>query len=153
MVLESYQMNNRSNYEHPLKGLVCFNFYRGWRGISEYYRSYLPKNVSAQQSYILELCELDRPTLINELAESLEIDNSAISNMLKRMEAAQLIKREIRPENRRETLVFLTNKGTTTRDEVREVMLKADKKLQELIPQSKIKDLMEIVDQVRNLKI
>lgn len=134
-----------------LKELVCFNFYCGWRGISEFYKHYLPDGVSAQQTYILELCELDSGVLVGQLAKSLEIDDSAISSMLRRMESATLIKRLISPTNRRQTQVFLTTQGYELRETIRSVMEKADEKLRSVIPQTKIDELIGTVELLRKL--
>lgn len=134
-----------------LKELVCFNFYCGWRGISEFYKNYLPDGVSAQQTYILELCDLDNGVLVGQLAKALEIDDSAISSMLRRMESAALIKRLVSPANRRQTLVFLTLQGFELRENIRSVMEKADEKLREVIPQSKINELISTVELLRKL--
>ncbi|UVM50479.1 MarR family transcriptional regulator [Pseudomonas sp. B21-015] len=104
-------MARNSNAEPVLRNLFCFNFYRGWRGISEFYRKYLPEGISAQQSYLLELCQTDKGILVGDIAHQLEIDISAVSGLLKRMEGSSLIRREVLPSNRRQTLVFLTLQG------------------------------------------
>tara|TARA_A200000159_G_scaffold159823_1_gene178986 strand:- start:182 stop:619 length:438 start_codon:yes stop_codon:yes gene_type:complete len=138
--------------ESLLRELVCFNFYRGWRGISEYYRKSLPVGVSAQQSYILELCARDEPVHVTQIANALEIDISAISGMLRRMEKSGLIRRTVEPDNRRQTQVYLTETGEQLRDKVRREMERADAALRELIPQKKINELIDIVDRIRKLR-
>lgn len=137
--------------EKMLKELICFNFYRGWRGISEFYRTSLPQGVSAQQSYIIELCDADQGVLVSQIANALEIEMSAISGMLRRMEANGIIRRETRSENRRQTLVFLTKSGVRLRKQVRTRMIEADKELRRIIPASKIRELISVVDRIRSL--
>lgn len=144
-------LDSKDIYESKLRELVCFNFYRGWRGISDYYRKSLPAGVSAQQSYILELCDHDEPLHVTDLANALEIDISAISGMLRRMEKSGLIRREVEPGNRRQTQVFLTETGEELRRKVRREMARADTVLRELIPQKKIAELIDIVDRIREL--
>lgn len=107
-------MARNSNVEPVLRNLFCFNFYRGWRGISEFYRNYLPVGISAQQSYLLELYKTDEGILVGDIAHQLETDISAVSGLLKRMESSGLIRREVLPSNRRQTLVFLTLQGGRT---------------------------------------
>lgn len=144
-------MSNSNDAELALRELVCFNFYRGWRGISEYYRKYLPDGISAQQSYILELCDREHGVLVSYIARALEIDISAISGMLRRMESSNLIRRETQPDNRRQTLVYLTSEGEVLRERVRTEMEEADAILRQRIPQAKIDQLIEIVDSIRQL--
>lgn len=145
-------MSQEHNPESLLRELVCFNFYRGWRGISEYYRKSLPTGVSAQQSYILELCDCAEPVHVGRIAQALEIDISAISAMLRRMEKTGLIRREVEPNNRRQTQVYLTESGEALRDLVRSEMEHADTALRALIPQAKIDELIDIVDRIRALR-
>ncbi len=144
-------MSQELDPELFLRELVCFNFYRGWRGISEYYRKSLPTGVSAQQSYILELCDRVEPVHVGRIAQALEIDISAISAMLRRMEKSGLTRREIEPDNRRQTQVYLTESGEKLRDQVRSEMEQADVALRALIPQPMIDELIDIVDRIRTL--
>ena len=139
------------NSEPVLRSLFCFNFYRGWRGISEFYRKYLPDGISAQQSYLLELCKTDEGILVGEIAHQLEIEMSAVSGLLKRMESSGLVRREVAPHNRRQTLVYLTAEGEELRREVHTAMMVADKQLSKAIPQEDKLALMKVVDQIRVL--
>lgn len=134
-----------------LRDLVCFNFYRGWRGISEYYRAFLPSNVSAPQSYVLEVCEESSGITVGKIAEALEIDLPAISSLLRRMESTGMVRREVLPENRRHTLVFLTKQGAEVRAQVRSSMVQADRELGKLISQKDTLQLIRIVDKVREV--
>jgi DNA-binding MarR family transcriptional regulator len=134
-----------------LRDLVCFNFYRGWRGISEYYRAFLPSNVSAPQSYVLEVCDESSGITVGKIAEALEIDLPAISSLLRRMESSGMIRREVLPENRRHTLVFLTPYGAEIRAQVRSSMVQADRELGKLISQQEVLQLICIVDKIRDV--
>lgn len=131
-----------------LRTLTCFNFYRGWRGISEYYRHYLPEGVSAQQSYILELCDVEEGIDVGTLAGFLEIDSPAISSMLRRMEASGLVRREVMASNRRRTLVFLTQAGKIIRDDIRSRVSKADKELLKHLSEAESEQLALIVEKI-----
>lgn len=143
--------NEETEVGIQLRELVCFNFYRGWRGITEYYRKLLPEGISAQQSYILEICDREKGVLVSHIAQALEIDISAISSMLRRMENTNLIRRKVQPENRRQTVVYLTKQGEALREKIREDMMEADIALRKVIPQPMIDGLIKIVDRVRIL--
>ncbi len=147
------QVSKKKNEDaFALKGLICFNFYRGWRGISEYYRKSLPPGISPQQSYILEICDIDNGVQVSYIANILEIDISAISGMLRRMEVSGLIRREIQSDNRRQILVYLTKDGEIMKSKVMEAMLKADVVLRASISQSMIDSLIETVNRIRKLE-
>jgi MarR family transcriptional regulator, organic hydroperoxide resistance regulator len=131
-----------------LRKMVCFNFYRGWRGISAYYRHYLPEGVSAQQTYVLELCEVDAGVDVGTVANALEIDSPAVSSLLRRMEASSLVRRQVVTNNRRRTLVFLTEEGAKLREEWRERACEADRELFKSFTSADVQQLASLVDKI-----
>lgn len=144
-------MNHADLQSSPLRGLICFNFYRGWRGISEFYRGFLPDGVSAQQTYVLELCEENCGVVVSDIAAMLEIDPPAVSSLLGRMEKSGLIRRVVMQTNRRHTQVFLTKAGSKMRDRIRAAMAKADAKLEAFVSQKDIERLVMLVDKIRTV--
>lgn len=144
-------MDTGATDDLALKGLICFNFYRGWRGISEFYRRYLPEGVSAQQTYVLELCQPDQPIGVGEIASQLEIDVPAVSALLGRMEKNRLIRREVLASNRRHTCVFLTQEGGELRQAIRQRMAAADQHLLRSVTAEEVEQLSRLVDKLRAL--
>lgn len=67
--------------------------------------------------------ELNNP---KEIANQLGIENSTISGILERMEAKELIKREIDPNDRRYIQVFLTEKARKLEMPVNETVKKVN---------------------------
>ncbi len=134
-----------------LKSLICFNFYRGWREISEFYRRYLPDGISAQQTYVLELCSTEHQVGVGDIARQLEIDVPAISSLLGRMERNGLIRREVLASNRRHTCVFLTEQGAAVRDKVRSQMEAADRHLFSHLSQKDLDQLILLVDKIKEV--
>ena len=131
--------------------LICFNFYKGWQAINAFYSHFLPEGTSPQQSYILEACDPDKATTVSDIVTQLDSDKSAISNMLKRMDAAGLIRREVVPTNRRMTYVFLTKKGVQLKNEVRRSMKEADRVLSNALTQSEKSSLFKMVSKIKSL--
>lgn len=84
----------------PYDNLVCFNFYRGWRGVQEFYASAFPDNLNPQRLYIIDLC-LEEGKRVSDIAEIMQIDDAAISNILRRMEKDNLIVRRKSPTDKR----------------------------------------------------
>ncbi|MEX0730476.1 MAG: MarR family winged helix-turn-helix transcriptional regulator [Aquisalimonadaceae bacterium] len=132
-----------------LRHFVCFNFYRGWRGISEFYRPWLPPGVSPQQSYVLELCDESRGKTVGSIASGLEIDPPAVSSLIGRMERSGLVRRELDPGNRRYTLVFISPAGVELRARVRESMARADNQLRKHFTEQDLQQLVRLVDKIQ----
>jgi len=142
-------MSDSEKNPSDLKQHICFNFYSGWRQITEYYRRYLPDGVSLQQQYILEMCDIKLGLQVKQIAMNLALDNPAVSGLLRRMEQSDLIQRVVKPENRRETLVFLTAAGLKLKKALRRDMARSEKELNESISKEELNSLIKINDKVR----
>ncbi len=105
--------------ETNLNQHLCFNLYRGWREISSFYKDALGNDVSPQNVYILELCELDKEITMNELSNAMHLDGSAVSTLISRMEKKSLVMREHGVKDRRVVFVKLTKKGYDFRENLR----------------------------------
>lgn len=108
----------------PYDNLVCFNFYRGWRAVQEFYGSAYPDTLNPQRHYIVGLCT-DEAKRVSEIAEMMQIDDAAISNILRRMEKDNLITRSKSPTDGRSIEVRTTTYGV-------ELATETEKKLQAL---------------------
>jgi DNA-binding MarR family transcriptional regulator len=102
-----------------LNAYVCFNFYKGWREVSAFYKDVLGNDVSPQNVYILESCDLEEQLTMQQLAAKLQLDGSAVSTLVSRMEKKGLLKRTHGTEDRRTVFVQLTKEGDDLRNELR----------------------------------
>lgn len=66
--------------------------------------------LSTKQQVILELLRVKNRT-VNEIAHFLSITASAASQLISKLEKQEYVKREINPDNRREIIVQLGEKG------------------------------------------
>lgn len=148
---EVFILGEESHAGLKLRRFVCFNFYRGWREVAEYYRKSLPDGVSLQQTYILEMCEEGEGMLVNQLAHALEIDTPAVSGMLRRMEKTGIIRREVQLDNRRQTRVFLTTEGEQLREKVRGALAGAEAALKKVVQPEDLDTLVSLADRIRSL--
>jgi len=75
--------------------------------------------LSFQQSMALMNLEVDAPVQMSALAASLQCDNSNVTGIVDRLEAAGLAERRAAERDRRVKTVVLTPHGEAVRDEVR----------------------------------
>ena len=136
--------NNAKLESTPYDNLVCFNFYRGWRAIQEYYSSVFPDNFNAQRSYVMGLC-IEKPTTVSQIAAVLGIDDAAVSNLIRRMEKDNLLRRTRSPEDGRSFEIHATEYGKKIAKEVEEKMKQLDQKLYSDISDTDIAVLYKIV--------
>lgn len=128
-----------------LNKLVCFNFYTGWRAVTSIYKDVYGNDITPQNIFTLELCELDKPLTMGELSSGLNLNNSAVSTLVSRMEKNGLLKRTFGSRDRRTVFVQLTEKGDELRSQVREKMDQLHNAINEDLTQSDIENLQKIV--------
>jgi len=102
-----------------LNRFICFNFYNGWREITGFYKDILGMDVTPQKVYVLELLEMDKEITMNELSKGMNLDSSAVSTLVSRMEKKSLVTRTHGTEDRRTVFVKLTQEGHDAREKLR----------------------------------
>lgn len=128
-----------------LNEFVCFNFYKGWREVRAFYQEFLGSDISPQNVYVLELCDLKTPLTMQQLAEKMELDGSAISTLVSRMEKKALLKRTHGKKDRRKVFVQLTKEGYELKQSLQEKLLLLTASLTNDLHADDIKKLREIV--------
>ncbi len=131
-----------------LNRLICFNFYNGWREITGFYKDILGMDVTPQKVYVLELLELDKQITMNELSKGMNLDSSAVSTLISRMEKKGLVKRTHGTEDRRTVFVKLTKEGHEAREKLRNNFGDLTNSIGENISGGDVATLREIVGKV-----
>jgi DNA-binding MarR family transcriptional regulator len=96
---------------------VCFALYNATRAVTARYRPLLDELGLTYPQYLvlLALWERDERT-VKDLGGALRLDSSTLSPLLKRLEAAGLVRRERRSDDERSVTVRLTRQGSALRD-------------------------------------
>jgi DNA-binding MarR family transcriptional regulator len=71
--------------------------------------------LAPQQAFALRLLDTERPMTMGELAQALHCDNSNITGIADRLEAAGLVERRAHPTDRRIRTLVLTDRGREIR--------------------------------------
>jgi len=136
-----------------LNDLVCFNFYKGWREVKAFYQEILGSDISPQNIYILELCDLEEQFTMQQLAEKMELDGSAISTLVSRMEKKGWLKRIHGTKDRRKVFVQLTKEGHEVKHASQEKLRLLTESLTSNLHTDDIQKLKEIVEVIRKNRI
>ena len=92
--------------------LLCFGLHAASRAMTAVYRPLLEGiGLTYPQYLVMLLLWKDNPRGIKEIGRVLELDSGTLSPLLKRLEAAGLIRRERRVKDEREVEITLTSKG------------------------------------------
>lgn len=131
-----------------LNQFICFNFYNGWREITGFYKDTLGMDVTPQKVYVLELLDTEKKLTMNNLSKGMNLDSSAVSTLISRMEKKSLVKRTHGTKDRRTVYVQLTKSGKELRDELRKKTGELTNNIAEDITEEDIQTLKNIVKKI-----
>ena len=102
--------------------LLCFGLHAASRAMTAVYRPLLEElGLTYPQYLVMLLLWEDEPRLVKELGQTLELDSGTLSPLLKRLEAAGLVRRERRATDERAVEVTLTPEGRSLQDRARHI--------------------------------
>ncbi|MEU8383561.1 MarR family transcriptional regulator [Streptosporangium sp. NPDC048865] len=93
--------------------LVCFDVHAASRALDAVYRRVLAElDLTYPQYLVMMVLWEGEPVTVKELGVRLRLDSGTLSPLLKRLEAASLVRRERSADDERSVLVRLTSKGS-----------------------------------------
>ncbi|MGE6632145.1 MarR family winged helix-turn-helix transcriptional regulator [Bacillus sp. NPDC077027] len=103
--------------------------------------------LSTRQQLILELLRMKTRT-VNELAEYFSVSASAASQLVSKLELLGYVKRTINPNNRREILVDLDQRGHKFHAMIEKNQLYMIKKYYAKLPKEDLKTLLSLYEKI-----
>ncbi|WP_329217849.1 MarR family transcriptional regulator [Streptomyces sp. NBC_01485] len=101
---------------------ICFSLHAASRAFNGVYRVILKDlGVTYPQYLVLLVLWEEGPLPVKKLGEHLRLDSGTLSPLLKRLEAAGLVRRERSARDERSVEIRLTEEGTSLRDRALEV--------------------------------
>ena len=105
-----------------LERQVCFALSVAARNVVAVYRPVLEPLCLTQPQYLVMLALWQHgPLSVKELSRLLQLDPGTLSPLLKRLEAAGLLRRERDPKDQRNLALALTDKGTALREQAEKI--------------------------------
>lgn len=102
--------------------LLCFGLHAASRAMTAVYRPLLEEiGLTYPQYLVMLLLWEEEPRMVKELGRVLELDSGTLSPLLKRLEAAGLVRRDRRPSDEREVEVTLTPEGRDLQERARHI--------------------------------
>jgi DNA-binding MarR family transcriptional regulator len=90
-------------------------------------------------------------TPATKIAPLMGLEARSLTRMLKTMEEKKLIYREPDSVDKRSVRIFLTELGKTKKEISRETVLYFNNKVRELVPESKLKIFLEVMNEINQL--
>ncbi|WP_207458187.1 MarR family transcriptional regulator [Azospirillum sp. SYSU D00513] len=96
----------------PLEHQLCYSIYSAGIAIQRAYKPLLDAlGLTYPQYLVLNVLWREDGQTIGALAEQLALESSTLTPLLKRLEAARLVRRTRNPGNERQVIVALTDEG------------------------------------------
>ncbi|MGW1197939.1 MarR family winged helix-turn-helix transcriptional regulator [Streptomyces sp. NPDC002536] len=96
---------------------MCFALYAASRAVTGLYRPLLQDLGLTYPQYLVLLTLWSRDAIaVKELGAALHLDYGTLTPLLKRLEAAGLVRRERRPDDERAVTITLTEEGAALRE-------------------------------------
>jgi DNA-binding MarR family transcriptional regulator len=117
-------MARKSSADTPLRldNQICFAVYSAAHAFNRVYKPLLDRLGLTYPQYLVMLVLWERDGVpIKDIGERLFLDSGTLTPLLKRMEAAELIRRTRSTEDERQVLVALTLKGEALKEKARAV--------------------------------
>jgi DNA-binding MarR family transcriptional regulator len=117
-------MARKSSADFPLRldNQICFAVYSTAHAFNRVYKPLLDKLGLTYPQYLVMLALWERDGVpVKNLGERLFLDSGTLTPLLKRLEAAELIKRTRSTEDERQVLIALTSQGHALREKARAV--------------------------------
>jgi DNA-binding MarR family transcriptional regulator len=102
----------------PLEDQLCYSIYSASMAIQRVYKPLLDElGLTYPQYLVLNVLWRDDQQSVGVIADQLGLESSTLTPVLKRLEGAGLVHRARNPENERQVIVELTEKGHALRTE------------------------------------
>ncbi|MGN7292556.1 MarR family winged helix-turn-helix transcriptional regulator [Rhizobium sp. SAFR-030] len=102
----------------PLDDQLCYAIYSAGIAIQRVYKPLLDGlGLTYPQYLVLNVLWREDEQTVGGIAEKLALESSTLTPLLKRLEAAGLVRRTRNPENERQVIVALSDKGRSMQSE------------------------------------
>ncbi len=105
-------MTDEPNRPPDLEDQLCYSIYSAEIAIQRAYKPWLDSlGLTYPQYLVLNVLWGQDGQSVGRIAEQLALESSTVTPLLKRLEAADLVRRARNPENERQVIVALTDRG------------------------------------------
>jgi MarR family transcriptional regulator, organic hydroperoxide resistance regulator len=112
---------------------LFFLFHRAQRALATYASAGLDEHLGISIAQLTTIMYVSKHSgcSLTELADLLDLNKSAVTGLVQRMERAGTLRREANPQDGRGQLLFVTPKGETLRDRARPLLRRLNADLTE----------------------
>ena len=128
---------------------IDFHLKWAWHSVSRMYNAYASQyDITMAIGYVLLNIDSEKGTPATKIGPSIGMEPRSLTRMLKTLEEKGWIYRETDTDDKRFVKVYLTEEGRKKRSFAREGVIIFNKKIQELIPPSKLAVFLEVLKEI-----
>lgn len=128
---------------------VCSRIKAGWHSISRMYSTYaLDKDFSMSMTYVLMNLSLNEGVPSTHIGPRLGVESRSLTRILKQMEDEGIIRKEQGDEDKRQVMIYLTDKGKVLKKQAKKIVKSFNEKIEEHIPEEKLATFMEVLNEI-----
>ena len=117
-------MSDQANGPVPLDDQLCYAIYSAGIAIQRVYKPLLDElGLTYPQYLVLNILWREDAQTVGRIAEQLALESSTLTPLLKRLQAAGLVKRTRSSEDERQVIVALTAQGEALKEKARSLPL------------------------------
>ena len=140
------RVTSKSEAPVPLEDQLCYSIYSASLAIQRVYKPLLDElGLTYPQYLVLNVLWRNDQQRVGVIADQLGLESSTLTPLLKRLEAAGLVHRARNPENERQVLVELTEKGSALMKELRARSRDHEKRLAAVIGEDGRQQLLKLL--------
>ena len=131
---------------------IDYNIKATWHAISRMYNQYGSEfDITASSGFVLLNIDVEEGTAATKIAPQMGLEARSLTRILKSMEEKGWIVREKDPTDGRSVRICLTTQGKEKREISRRAVREFNKRIQQMIPESKLLAFFEVISTIKNI--
>ncbi len=128
---------------------VCSRIKAGWHSISRMYNSYATtEDFSMSMTYVLMNLSLNQGVPSTLIGPKMGVESRSLTRILRQMEEDGIIRKVQGEEDKRQVMIYLTDKGKVLKKQAKHIVKGFNKKILEQIPEEKLETFIEVLNEI-----
>jgi len=131
---------------------IDYNIKATWHAISRMYNQYGSEfDITASSGFVLLNIDVEQGTAATKIAPQMGLEARSLTRILKNMEEKGWVVREKDPTDGRSVRICLTTLGKEKREISRRAVREFNKRIQQMIPETKLVAFFEVISTIKNI--
>jgi MarR family transcriptional regulator, organic hydroperoxide resistance regulator len=131
---------------------VDYHIRSAWHAIARMYNQQAAKyNATMAVGFVLLNIDVEEGTPATKIAPLMGLEPRSLTRLLKTLEEQGAIYREVDKTDKRSVRIFLTEEGKRGRERSKEIVLRFNEVIREVIPEEKLKVFFDVIQNINKI--